>query len=152
MGFLTVCLAHLAKTVIGVEHVRSLATKSAEIVTNHYGNLSEQGRVVFFNEDGRYGLQRLAPYDLILIEPIVRHAVPETIFRQLRPGGCLVAVVRTESKVAMYRFTLNEAKKVFRQTLIDDTSYLNAQHKDYLCDLKNQETVPFLNKLKSLQL
>lgn len=154
MGFIAVCLAHLAKTVIGLEHVKGLVTRATEVVNSHYGNLAQQGRhhnVVFFPEDGRYGLDRLGPYDLILVEPMVRQHVPDVILRQLKPGGCVVAVVKTDARLAMFRITVNRQKQTVYQTLIDDGAYLAAQHKDYLCDIRQQE-MPFLNKFKSLQL
>lgn len=134
MGYITCCLARLCQLVIGVEHVKELVIKAQEIVQNHYQDLS----VCFAKLDGRQGCEKYAPYDLILIEPLVK-TFPEKLFNQLKSTGCIVAVVKSESKITMVKYNKNQERTI----LNDDHVWLMQNHKDTLCDLQHQENLKF---------
>nr|XP_027195061.1 uncharacterized protein LOC113789691 [Dermatophagoides pteronyssinus] len=91
MGHLTCLLANLCQFVVGIDNVKELVKKSQEIVAKYYQNL----QLCFCKTDGRNGCENYSPYDLILIEPIIRTGtVPEKLFRQLKPNGSIIAIVR----------------------------------------------------------
>ena len=147
-GFLTVCLAQIAKQVIGVEHMKDLHQKSVDIVNKNYAHLHESNRVSFTRGDGRMKCWS-GKFDLILVEAIVKHDLPQIYYRYLRPRGCIVAVIKLNSKLHLCRVTLDDSERPTTQILNNDHEHLSHQYKDTLCDSRHQETT-FLNRWKQL--
>lgn len=147
-GFITVCLAQLAKHVIGIDHVKELVAKANDIVHRHYGRLKEQNRVTFEVADGRYGYQQFAPYDMILIEPVVKQNIPDIIMNQLKPNGCICVVLKSETRLQMIKINRNGHSGTIVETLINDHQFLQQNHKDTLTDLRNQDS-PLINRIRN---
>jgi protein-L-isoaspartate(D-aspartate) O-methyltransferase len=86
-GYSTAVLARLCQTVVGIEADPALATRATETLTT----LGIDNALVV--EGGlTEGYPKQAPYDVILFSGAIA-AVPDTIARQLAPGGRAVAVI-----------------------------------------------------------
>lgn len=148
MGYLTCCMAHMAWLVTGVEHVKDLVNKAQEICASHYKPLVEKKRIQFAKYDGRYGYERAAPYDLIVIEPVVKKGVSPCILPQLKPGGVLIAVVKSEARNRLQLVKMDG--EGHEEILSDDHDFLARNHKDSLVDIDRQDMARFdiMNKLR----
>lgn len=147
MGFLTCCIAQICKTVVGVEHVKELVAKSQEIVKVHYKALCDENKIRFTKADGRYGYEKYGPYDLILIEPLVKQQIPDKILSQLKPKGFLVCTIKTESNIQIVKVDAHQRQEV----LFDDRDFLTRVHKDALIDISHQEIIKFKNMWSTIE-
>ena len=67
-GYLTVALSRMTNytgVVVGVEHIPQLYNFGIENVKKHHGNLLNEKKIIFVNEDGRKGCKRYGPYKAI---------------------------------------------------------------------------------------
>ena len=90
-GYQTAILARLARRVVTIERIESLADMARAV-------LSEVGvnNVEFVIGDGTLGKPERGPYDRVIVTASAR-AVPEPLYEQLKPGGRIVAPVGDES-------------------------------------------------------
>jgi len=86
-GYQAAILAELAKEVYSVERIYSLA-KEAEERLNELGYTN----IWIFVRDGTLGLSEYAPFDRIIITAAAPE-IPETLKKQLKEGGIIVAPV-----------------------------------------------------------
>ncbi len=86
-GYSVAVLSLLANAVVGIEQDEKLAEKANETLSN-----LNIGNGVVLNKDITKGVPSEAPFDVILLEGEVDE-VPATLFRQLRDGARLVAVI-----------------------------------------------------------
>ena len=89
-GFMAALLAHCAQRVISLEIVPELARMARD-------NLQKAGihNAEVRQADGSTGLAAEGPFDVILLSGSVAE-VPQTLLRQLKPGGRLLAIVGDE--------------------------------------------------------
>lgn len=87
-GYVTACISALAKATYSVEIDKSLLSIADR-------NLSQMGcrSLILSQQDGVFGWQKNAPYDVIVITGSYPLGVPEKVCAQLKPGGRLFAIV-----------------------------------------------------------
>jgi protein-L-isoaspartate(D-aspartate) O-methyltransferase len=86
-GYQTAILAQLARRVVTIERIETLAERARKI-------LSDLGitNVEYLVGDGTLGNPGRAPYDRIIVTASAE-AVPEPLYEQLKPGGLIVAPI-----------------------------------------------------------
>ena len=89
-GYSAAVLSRIAGRVVAVEEEESLAARAAQLLAS-----LATGAVEVVRARLTEGWPAHAPYDAILIDGAVER-VPEAILAQLRPGGCLVAIVASD--------------------------------------------------------
>lgn len=97
-GYSSAVLARLGATVVALESDAGLAAEAREKLA-----LVGAGAVTVVEGDLDAGAPRHGPYDVILIEGAVRE-VPEKLFKQLREGGRLVALIRQGAAAVAHVF------------------------------------------------
>jgi len=88
-GYSTAVLAELASAVVGLDDDAELVEKANAVLAD-----LDIGNAAVLNGDMTGGVPSEAPFDVILIEGSV-DSVPPALFKQLRDGGRLIAVVNT---------------------------------------------------------
>lgn len=98
-GYSTAVLARLGAHVVGVESDAALAAAAQR-------NLSGLGitNAEVVRADLLAGAPDMGPYDVIIVEGAVDSA-PESLFRQLKVGGRLVALIRRGATATAYHYT-----------------------------------------------
>lgn len=107
-GYLTAVLAQMCETqavagrmgaweVVGVEHIRQLAERSAAALAEHFPRWTDSGRVRIVQGDGRRPEASVGdePFDLIHVGAAAEEVHPSLV-RLLRDDGCLVIPVGPE--------------------------------------------------------
>jgi len=86
-GYLAAILSHMATRIYTVERYRTLIREADERFRqlNIYNVVTRHG-------DGRYGWPGQAPFDRIVMGYALR-AEPESLMKQLAPGGKMIAVI-----------------------------------------------------------
>eukprot|EP00485_Elphidium_margaritaceum_P015595 CAMPEP_0202731062 /NCGR_PEP_ID=MMETSP1385-20130828/186955_1 /ASSEMBLY_ACC=CAM_ASM_000861 /TAXON_ID=933848 /ORGANISM="Elphidium margaritaceum" /LENGTH=239 /DNA_ID=CAMNT_0049397345 /DNA_START=923 /DNA_END=1642 /DNA_ORIENTATION=- len=105
-GYLTTVMAHLVGAkghVTGIDHIFELSAMAANNVNKHHAYLLQTKRLQFVTGDGREGYAPHAPYDAIHVGAALSPAMVETICKQLKNGGKLVAPVELEHGAQMLR-------------------------------------------------
>ena len=98
-GYVTALLCNLAGTVVSVEINPELtATARTRLEAARFGN------AVLEVADAASGWEQAAPYDVILLTGSVPE-LPDAFKRQLKIGGCLLAVIGEEPVMATTRIT-----------------------------------------------
>ena len=98
-GYVTALLCNLAGTVVSVEiNPEFTATARARLEAAQFGH------AVLEVADAANGWEQAAPYDVILLTGSVPE-LPDTFKRQLKIGGCLLAVIGEEPVMATTRIT-----------------------------------------------
>ena len=88
-GYLTVALSKMINdsgVVIGVEHIDDLYKKSIENISKHHSDLLNNNKVIIFNEDGRKGLKKYAPFKIIHVGAAAEE-IPKDLIEQLDNNG-----------------------------------------------------------------
>jgi protein-L-isoaspartate(D-aspartate) O-methyltransferase len=107
-GYSTAVLFHVARSVLGLEAEPELIdTMRANFAALGINTGSAEGSLAL-------GAPRLGPYDVILLNGSVPE-IPQALFRQLREGGRLVAVITDERsgrarQGKAYRFVMAEGE------------------------------------------
>jgi protein-L-isoaspartate(D-aspartate) O-methyltransferase len=98
-GYVTALLCSLAGRVVSVEiHPEFTATARTRLEAAQFGN------AVLEIADAANGWEQAAPYDAILLTGSVPE-LPDAFRRQLKIGGCLLAVIGKEPVMAATRIT-----------------------------------------------
>lgn len=97
-GYQAVILSLLARRIFSVERMENLAKSAKQRIKNLNIN-----NVHIRHDDGNLGWQSYAPYDRILLSCACTK-VPESLFKQLKIGGILVAPVG-EKEQFIVKFT-----------------------------------------------
>ncbi|MES2889702.1 MAG: protein-L-isoaspartate O-methyltransferase [Pseudomonadota bacterium] len=113
-GFMAALLAHKA------QHVTTFELRP-ELVKFASDNLRRAGvaNVTVIQGDGAAGQPSEAPWDVIVLSGSVSQ-VPESLLRQLKPGGRLIAVVGEEPIMQATLFTRTDDQS-FQRTVLFDT-------------------------------
>ena len=88
-GYLTVALSRMTNysgVVVGVEHIPELYNFGIENVKKHHGNLLNENKIIFVNEDGRKGCKKYGPYKAIHVGA-ASEKLPQDIIDQLDYNG-----------------------------------------------------------------
>ena len=88
-GYSVAVLAQLASAVVGIESDDKLVEKANAVLAD-----LDIGNAAILSGDLSEGVPSEAPFDVIIIEGSV-DSIPPALFRQLRDGGRLIAVVNT---------------------------------------------------------
>lgn len=91
-GYLTACMAHMVAptgTVYGLEHIEELVAQSIANIRKDCAELIDSGRLTILRGDGRDGLERHAPFDVIHVGACAG-LLPEKLIAQLKVGGRMV--------------------------------------------------------------
>ena len=99
VGYSAAVIAQIVESVVGVEEDESLVQESLNVTSE----LGTDNLAILSNKMSE-GLEEEGPYDVIFINGAVEK-VPELLFKQLRDGGRLVAVVGLglAAQATMYR-------------------------------------------------
>lgn len=97
-GYQTAVLARLVDKVYSVERIRALVARARK-------TLLELGvrNVSLRHGDGETGWAEYAPFDAVIVTAAPER-VPEALFEQLAPGGCLIAPVGTSEMQRLVRY------------------------------------------------
>lgn len=86
-GYVTACLSQLAHSVVSVEiHDSLLAIAKKELANLGCNN------VTLLHQDGVFGVEAYAPYDVIVVTGSYPLGVPEALCQQLKTDGRLFAI------------------------------------------------------------
>jgi protein-L-isoaspartate(D-aspartate) O-methyltransferase len=90
-GYQAAILSRLCRTVVTIERIEALSLSAQRV-------LADLGvrNVIFLIGDGTLGNAEHGPYDRVIVTASAP-AVPEPLYEQLKPGGCLVAPIGDES-------------------------------------------------------
>ena len=99
-GYSTAVLARLAKDVIALEENPDLVRMASEGLARKANIRVEQGRLAD-------GFTPAAPYDVVFVNGALEIR-PDTLLAQLKPGGRLVAVIRTAGRGQAHLFLNND--------------------------------------------
>ncbi|WP_305733478.1 protein-L-isoaspartate(D-aspartate) O-methyltransferase [Trichlorobacter ammonificans] len=112
-GYQTAILASLVRRVWTIERIRPLAMQARKVLDSlHLLNVNIKVG------DGTLGWEEEAPFDAILVTAGAP-AVPETLARQLAPGGRLVIPVGSESTQTLLRIRKEADGSLTREAGID---------------------------------
>jgi len=75
--------------VYGVDHIEELVEKSKVNIAKHHKHFLDDGSITIVAEDGRTGLAKYAPYDVIHVGAAC-DTLPKELVEQLAPGGKIV--------------------------------------------------------------
>lgn len=111
-GYQTAVLSQLCGEVYTIERFRSLAeTAGDRFIRLGLSNIVQQVG------DGTEGMPEHAPYDRIMVTAAARQ-VPETLLRQLGPGGIMVTPIEERpGKQALWRITRDQHGFVLEQLI-----------------------------------
>jgi len=80
--------------VYGVEHIEELVEQSKINIAKHHKHFLDDGSITILAEDGRKGLEKYAPYDVIHVGAAA-DTLPKELVDQLAPGGVIVTTYKT---------------------------------------------------------
>ena len=109
-GYQAAILSRLVKHIYTIERIKSLY----DSVTTLYKELSYKN-ITFIYGDGTEDAKDYAPFDKILITAAIDD-VPKTLFKQLKPGGILVAPVGSSYSQRMTRYTKISDTNIKKET------------------------------------
>lgn len=112
-GYSTAVIAHLCQTAVGVESDGALAERATETLT---ALGIDNALVIEAPLDEGYPKQ--APYDVILFNGAIT-AIPDTIARQLAPGGRAVAVFRSGGGMGRARIVTKVGEVLSERPVFD---------------------------------
>jgi len=115
-GYQTAVLAQLAKTVYSVERIEPLVRQARERLY-----ALGQHNVRLRHSDGAWGWQEHAPYDGIIVTAAPME-IPEALYGQLAPGGCLVIPVGASGAQRLVRVT--RGRDGLAQEILDPVSFV----------------------------
>jgi len=96
-GYQTAVLAHLVGTVYTVERIEALQKRARFLLYD-----LKMYNVKYEHSDGGWGWPKHAPYDAILVTAAAA-GIPESLLRQLAPGGVMVIPVRERDRQVLKR-------------------------------------------------
>jgi protein-L-isoaspartate(D-aspartate) O-methyltransferase len=103
-GYQTAVLSPLVKEIYTIERIAPLLGRARRTLRE-----LRIRNVNFRHDDGNIGWAARAPFDGIVLTA-APHAVPQSLFDQLKVGGRLIAPVGPEGRQELYRYTKGESK------------------------------------------
>jgi protein-L-isoaspartate(D-aspartate) O-methyltransferase len=103
-GYQTAVLSPLVAEIYTIERIAPLLGRARRTLRE-----LRIRNVNFRHDDGNIGWPARAPFDGILLTA-APHTVPQALFDQLKPGGCLIAPVGAEGRQELFRYTKGEGR------------------------------------------
>lgn len=95
-GYMALAMAKMAKSpdvkVFGIDHIPKLVDQAKENVARNHAEFLEKGMVRFVLADGREGLPKEGPFDIIIVGGAMQE-LPKHFLDQLANGGSMVVPV-----------------------------------------------------------
>jgi protein-L-isoaspartate(D-aspartate) O-methyltransferase len=115
-GYQTAVLSRLIERVLSVERISPLQNRARE----RFYDL-KLNNIRLKHSDGSWGWQENAPYDGIIVT-CAPEQVPESLLKQLAPGGRLVIPVG--GAIGQSLRVIDRNGQVFEETILDDVSFV----------------------------
>ncbi len=115
-GYQTAVLSRLVERVFSVERISPLQNQARE----RFYNL-KLNNIRLKHSDGSWGWEENAPYDGIIVT-CAPEQVPESLLKQLAPGGRLVIPVG--GSVGQSLRVIDRNGNTFEETILDDVSFV----------------------------
>jgi len=120
-GYQAAVLAHIFEEVYSIERIKALLERAR---TNLLGLGLANLRLA--HGDGYAGLEKAAPFDAILIAAAARR-VPETLLRQLSPGGRMILPLHVPNGGAQRLVLIERSGRGFIESELDTVRFVPLQ-------------------------
>ena len=117
-GYQAAVLAHLFQDVYSVERIKALLERAR---TNLFGLRLANLRLA--HADGAAGLEKAAPFQAIIVAAAARR-VPETLLRQLAPGGRMILPLQAPNGGGQRLILVERSGRGFLESALDAVRFV----------------------------